>query len=95
MRLAPMNWRRYYVLRNSIYMLKRFGHPWTAVRVTVVNLAKPFVNLPLNPRLGTRHLVNNVRACWDGWTGRMGRRVEPDSDARHSRKAGAAPVGSA
>jgi glycosyltransferase involved in cell wall biosynthesis len=94
-RLAPMNWRRYYVLRNSIYMLKRFGHPGTAARVTFVNLAKPLVNLPLDPRLAGSHLAVNLRACRDGWTGRMGRRFEPDSDARHARKAGAEPVGSA
>jgi glycosyltransferase involved in cell wall biosynthesis len=93
--LAPMNWRRYYVLRNSIYMLKRFGHPWTAARVTLVNLAKPVVNLPLHPRLAATHLGVNLRACRDGWFGRMGRRLEPDADARHSRKAGAEPVGSA
>jgi glycosyltransferase involved in cell wall biosynthesis len=94
-RLAPMNWRRYYVLRNSIYMLRRFDHPGTALRVTFVNLAKPLVNLPLGPRLAGRHLAVNLRACRDGWTGRMGRQLEPDSDARHARKAGAEPVGSA
>lgn len=94
-RLGPMNWRRYYVLRNSIYMLKRFRHPGTAVRVTLVNIAKPIVNLPLEPRLAARHLVVNLRACRDGWTGRMGRRMEPDADARHAQKAGAAPVSSA
>jgi glycosyltransferase involved in cell wall biosynthesis len=91
-RLAPMNWRRYYVLRNSIYMLKRFDHPGTALRVGLVNLAKPLVNLPLEPRLAVRHLATNLRACGDGWAGRMGRRVEPDADARHARKAGAAPA---
>ncbi len=91
-RLAPMNWRRYYVLRNSIYMLRRFGHPWTAARVATVNIGKPIVNLPLEPKLAMDHLVMNLRACRDGWAGRMGRRVEPDADARHARKAGAAPV---
>jgi GT2 family glycosyltransferase len=88
-RLAPINWRRYYVLRNSIYMLRRFDHPWTAIRLTVVNLGKPVANLPIRPRLAGRHLALNLRACRDGWTGRMGRRVEPDADARHERKAGA------
>lgn len=88
-RLAPMNWRRYYVLRNSIYMLRRFEHPWTAVRVATVNIAKPVVNLPVQPRLAMQHLRTNLRACRDGWVGRMGRQVEPDSDARHARKAGA------
>jgi rhamnopyranosyl-N-acetylglucosaminyl-diphospho-decaprenol beta-1,3/1,4-galactofuranosyltransferase len=91
-RVGPFNWRRYYVLRNSIYMLRRFGHPLTAVRVTVVNLAKPIVNLPFRPRLAFQHLQMSLRACRDGWTGRMGRRLEPDADARHARKAGFAPA---
>jgi hypothetical protein len=88
-RLAPMNWRRYYVLRNSIYMLRRFGHQGTALRLTMINLGKPIANLPFEPGLASRHLASNVRACRDGWMGRMGRRVEPGSDARHERKAGA------
>lgn len=92
-RLGPTNWRRYYVLRNSIYMLRRFDHTNTAFRVALVNLVKPLVNLPLDPRLAIRHLATNLRACRDGWTGRMGRQVEPDADARHARKAGAVPVG--
>jgi rhamnopyranosyl-N-acetylglucosaminyl-diphospho-decaprenol beta-1,3/1,4-galactofuranosyltransferase len=94
-RLGPMNWRRYYVLRNSIFMLRRFGHPRTAVRVTFLNLAKPIVNLPFGPRLAWHHLTVNLRASRDGWMGRMGRRFEPGPDARHARKAGAEPVGSA
>jgi GT2 family glycosyltransferase len=89
--LRPMNWRRYYVLRNSIYMLRRFGHPTTALRVATVNIAKPILNLPLHPRLAAQHLAINLRACRDGWIGRMGKQIEPDSDARHSGKAGASP----
>jgi len=92
-RLGPMNWRRYYVLRNSIYMLRRFDHPWTAGRVAFVNLAKPLLNLPLEPGLALQHLQTNIRACRDGWIGRMGRQVEPDADARHARKAGAGAAG--
>jgi GT2 family glycosyltransferase len=92
-RLAQVNWRRYYVLRNTIYMLRRFGHPGIAVRVTLIHVAKPIVNIPLDPRLGFRHLAISLRACRDGWTGRMGRRLEPDADARHAGKAGALPAG--
>lgn len=88
-RLAPINWRRYYVLRNSIYMLRRFERNATASRVALANVAKPLLNLPLQPALAARHLIMNVRACVDGWAGRMGRRVEPGPDARHARKAGA------
>lgn len=89
-RLATMNWRRYYVLRNSVYMMRRFGRPGTALRVAFVNVAKPLVNMPFRPRLAARHLAVNLRACRDGWVGRMGRRVEPGADPRHARKAGAA-----
>jgi GT2 family glycosyltransferase len=92
-RLAPMNWRRYYVLRNSIYVLRRFGHPAIAMRVTVTHIAKPLINLPLDPALGRVHLATNLRACRDGWLGRMGLRVQPDADARHARKAGAVSAG--
>jgi glycosyltransferase involved in cell wall biosynthesis len=88
-RVGPTNWRDYYVLRNSVYMLRRFGRTDTAVRIAVVSIGKDLANLPLSPRLAARHLAIDVRACRDGWFGRMGRRVEPDSDARHERKAGA------
>jgi glycosyltransferase involved in cell wall biosynthesis len=87
-RLAPTNWRRYYVLRNSVYMLRRFGRTDTALRVAAMNIGKPLMNLPLQPRLASRHLATNLRACRDGWTGRMGRQVEPGADARHAGKAG-------
>jgi hypothetical protein len=70
-------------------MLRRFGRTDTAVRIAVVSIGKDLANLPLSPRLAARHLAIDVRACRDGWFGRMGRRVEPDSDARHERKAGA------
>lgn len=81
--LSLPGWRRYYTLRNSIYILRSFGKTGTALRVTFVRgLAKPLVNLPIAPALAVRHLALNVKACWDGWTGRMGRRVEPDGTPR-------------
>jgi glycosyltransferase involved in cell wall biosynthesis len=82
-RLPEMEWRRYYTLRNVIFILRRFGHRGTAVRVSLVNgLGKPIANLVVTPRLAVRHLVVNARAIRDGWTGRMGRRVEPDGSRR-------------
>jgi rhamnopyranosyl-N-acetylglucosaminyl-diphospho-decaprenol beta-1,3/1,4-galactofuranosyltransferase len=83
--LSETGWRRYYTLRNSIYILRSFGKTGTALRVTFARgLAKPIVNLPITPRLAIQHLALNARACWDGWTGRMGRRVEPDGTPRHA-----------
>jgi glycosyltransferase involved in cell wall biosynthesis len=87
-RLDPVSWRDYYTLRNAIFILRRFGHPSTALRVTLVHgLAKPAANVPISPRRALQHVLVNLRAIRDGWTGRMGRRVEPDG----GRRAGKAP----
>jgi glycosyltransferase involved in cell wall biosynthesis len=82
-RLPEMEWRRYYTLRNLIFILRRFGRPGTALRVSLVNgIGKPIANLPITPTLAIEHLAVNARAVRDGWTGRMGRRVEPDGSRR-------------
>lgn len=76
--LGPISWRRYYSLRNLIVILREHGHRATAARVTlVVGLGKPSANFVRAPRLAFAHLRLNVRACRDGWTDRLGRRVEP------------------
>jgi glycosyltransferase involved in cell wall biosynthesis len=90
LRLQPVNWRDYYSLRNAIFILRRFGHRRTALRVTLVQgLAKPIVNGPLSPRLAFRHVRLNVLAIRDGWTDRMGRRVDPDGGRRAGKARGA------
>jgi hypothetical protein len=43
----------------------------------VVAFAKPLANLVRTPRLAVAHLGLGLRASRDGWTGRLGRRVEP------------------
>jgi glycosyltransferase involved in cell wall biosynthesis len=83
--LPELGWRRYYSLRNTIYVLRTYGHPGSAVWVTLVRgLAKPIVNLLVTPRSAIRHLRLNWRACRDGWAGRMGRVVEPDARSRRA-----------
>jgi GT2 family glycosyltransferase len=78
--LSPLTWRRYYSLRNAIYILRSHGRMGSALRVTLVRgLGKPLANLPLSPGQAVRQLRLNLKACRDAWTGRMGRRVEPDS----------------
>lgn len=82
-RLSELNWRRYYSLRNVIYILRYHGKLMAAVRVTIIRgLIKPLANLGVHPRLALRHLALNGRACRDGWLGRMGRTIEPDGLAR-------------
>src|SRR4029079_16903415 len=61
-RLPELDWRRYYTLRNLIYLLRKFGHRGTAIRVTAINgVAKPIANLPRSPGLSLRHLRMNLR----------------------------------
>jgi hypothetical protein len=78
--LSPLTWRRYYSLRNTIYILRSHGRMGAALRVTLVRgLGKPLANVPLSPGQAVRQLTLNLKACRDAWAGRMGRRVEPDS----------------
>jgi glycosyltransferase involved in cell wall biosynthesis len=76
--LEEPTWRRYYSLRNGIYILRSHGRIGTALRVTVVNgLGKPLTGAVADPGRAVRSLRLNWRACMDAWTGRMGRTVEP------------------
>lgn len=76
--LGELTWRRYYALRNLICILRDCGATPAAVRVTLVTgIAKPLANAPRGLRRALQHLHQNVRACRDAWTGRMGRTVEP------------------
>lgn len=78
LRLAEPSWRRYYSLRNLIYILRRRGHWWTAVRISLLRgILKPIVNIPVDPRRSWQYLSLGVRALRDGWLGRLGRTVEP------------------
>ena len=77
----PPGWRRYYSLRNMIVILRRNDHPVTAARITVTRgVLKPLASLPFAPRNAARHLRLNLTAVRDAWSGRDGRRVEPNSD---------------
>jgi len=76
--LTEPTWRRYYSLRNLVWILRAIGRPRSALRVTVIaGVAKPVANLPVHPRAAYRHLRLNLAACRDGWMNRMGRTVEP------------------
>jgi GT2 family glycosyltransferase len=78
--LAAASWRRYYSLRNLIYILRRHGRHLAALRVAVGRgFGKPVYNLPKDPALALQHLRLNSRAVLDAYTGRMGRTLEPTS----------------
>lgn len=79
LRLRPWNWRRYYSLRNQIFLLRSYGYGKTAVRVALLRaIAKPLANVIVSPVDALFHLRMNLRAVRDGWTGRLGRTLEPD-----------------
>jgi glycosyltransferase involved in cell wall biosynthesis len=80
--LGDATWRRYYSLRNLVWILRAIDRPRSALRVTAVaGMAKPLANLPVNPRAAYGHLRLNLAACRDAWTNRMGRTVEPAAPA--------------
>jgi hypothetical protein len=82
-RVEHFNWRRYYSLRNFVYLMRVHGHLWLAVRASVVNgISKPLLNLPFRPRLAWTHLRMNALAIYHAWTGRLGYTVTTDSARR-------------
>ncbi len=76
---AEPSWERYYSIRNLVYILRGSGHRRAALRVAALTgVAKPLANLPRAPKLALRHLRVGLRAARDGWTGRLGRTIEPE-----------------
>jgi glycosyltransferase involved in cell wall biosynthesis len=77
-RLDEPTWRRYYSLRNLLFILRSYHQSIAILRVVVVRaIGKPVLNLPLTPRRSLRHLSINARACWDAMRGRMGKTIDP------------------
>jgi glycosyltransferase involved in cell wall biosynthesis len=77
--IAEPSWRRYYSLRNLIYILRLAGADGTAIRIAITRgLLKPLLNLPIAPRRAWNSLGSNWRAIRDGWRGRLGRTLSPE-----------------
>lgn len=77
-RLAQARWRRYYSLRNLVWMLRAQHRPAAALRVSLVTgLGKPLSNLARDPAAAVAHLRLNGLALRDAWAGRLGRTMEP------------------
>jgi rhamnopyranosyl-N-acetylglucosaminyl-diphospho-decaprenol beta-1,3/1,4-galactofuranosyltransferase len=78
LKVSEPSWRRYYSLRNLIFILRRHQATGTALRVAVSRgILKPLANLVTSPGLAWANLGLNWRAIRDGWRGRMGRTVNP------------------
>ncbi|GAA3180964.1 hypothetical protein GCM10010531_38930 [Blastococcus jejuensis] len=66
----------YYRIRNLAYIGWRHAAPINVVSALFVRaIGKPLVNLVIHPRRASRTLAMNLRALYDGTTGRMGRRL--------------------
>jgi len=90
--LGEPTWRRYYSLRNAVWILRKHGRGGAAFRVTLIHgLGKPLANLVRSPASSVGHLRLNWSACRDAWAGRMGRTLEPGEIPRPAahRRAGA------
>jgi rhamnopyranosyl-N-acetylglucosaminyl-diphospho-decaprenol beta-1,3/1,4-galactofuranosyltransferase len=84
--LTDATWRRYYSLRNLVWILRAIDRPGAALRVTALaGVVKPLANLAMQPRAAYRHLRLNLAACRDAWMNRMGRTVEPAASSSSSR----------
>jgi glycosyltransferase involved in cell wall biosynthesis len=72
-------WRRYYAVRNQIWLARRYGTRSAGLRTTTENLlGRPLADLR-HHRPGHRHLAwLGLRGGFDAWTGRLGRRVDPN-----------------
>jgi glycosyltransferase involved in cell wall biosynthesis len=80
-------WRRYFSVRNHIVIMRRYTSAPRAMVITIAHL----VGRPVSDVLRRRDDVSalalaGTRACFDAWTGRLGRRMEPTAtpDAQHA-----------
>ena len=75
---SPPGWRRYYSLRNQVWILRDHGLGRQAAQVALTQgLAKPARNALRQPRLAYEHARTNARAVRDGFRSRLGLTVPP------------------
>ena len=73
-----VHWQKYYRIRNYIYMMRRFGRGDLAMKWAFIQcIGKPLYSCFRSPRTAVRGFVQAVHAAYDGFTGRMGRRIDP------------------
>jgi hypothetical protein len=77
--VRPTNpWRRYYSVRNHIVIMRRYGSRLRAAAVTGAELVvRPVVDLRQRRRGVIALAAAGARGCFDAWSGRLGRRMEP------------------
>ncbi len=85
---AHSGWRRYYVNRNYIVMMREMGRTDLALRRAFVEaFLRPLCTLAVSPRTAWCSAMMSWRAAIDGWRGRMGRTLEPTIDGQKADEA--------
>jgi GT2 family glycosyltransferase len=71
-------WRYYYSTRNNIYLSRVYAGAATAIRITVVRyLGKILLISFLNPIVARRYWPLFIKAVRHGWSGNLGRKIDP------------------
>jgi len=77
-KIISVGWRDYYNTRNLVWILKSHHHRVAALRYVAKRVVgKAVYNSSRNPGLAWRYLTVGFRAAFDGYTGRLGKTVEP------------------
>jgi hypothetical protein len=70
-------WRRYYSVRNHIVIMRRYTSTLRALWATAAHLfVRPLLDV-IRGNADGGVLLATVRGCFDAWTGRLGRTMEP------------------
>lgn len=78
-RLCSDKWKKYYTIRNYIFMMLQFGRIDLALKqATIQMLLKPLYTLFHDWRLALRGFRIALRAVVDGFRSNMGRTLSPD-----------------
>lgn len=89
-------WRRYYVTRNYIFMMREtFGRPGLARREAAQALFRCMTSWGRGPWYGLRFTRHQLLAIFDGYRGRLGRTVLPQVKRYASEGGGAVTGGTA
>ena len=78
-RVCADRWKKYYTIRNYIFMMRQFNRPDLVFKQAVIQvLLKPIYTLGHDWKLALRGFRIAIRAVKDGILGRMGRTLMPN-----------------
>jgi rhamnopyranosyl-N-acetylglucosaminyl-diphospho-decaprenol beta-1,3/1,4-galactofuranosyltransferase len=79
------SWRRYYSMRNLLTITRRHGSPLTPLTLTARGIASGLLSVLRSRRLSAG--TPSWKGLVDGWSGRLGRTVEPGADVMWRKRA--------